>query len=95
MENKAKDRQPMKAHEGRDSTSEKAHGKRENWDVDNLADEASQKDVNEIQRQVLRGDETKGNPDERDIAGGAHPNETAQGREEAKNDVKGKANVNG
>jgi hypothetical protein len=68
---------------------------REGWKVEKLADEASQQDVDEIQRQTLRGDETKGDADERDAAGRVDSNETAQGREEAKNDVKGKANVNG
>ena len=95
MERKAKDRQPMTEGKARDFNVQEKHEERENWNVDQLADEASQKDVNEFQRQILRGDETKGNPNERDHAGSVDPNETAQGREEAKNDVKGKANVNG
>lgn len=73
----------------------KDEGQREEWDVKNLSDEASQIDENEIQRQLRRGDETEGDPNDRDIAGKAESRDTPQGREEAKNDVKGKANING
>jgi hypothetical protein len=65
------------------------------WGVEELSDEASQKDFDEFQRQIKRGDETEGDPDKRDEAGSVDSNETPQGREEAKNDVEGKANVNG
>lgn len=68
---------------------------REGWNIEKLSEEASQKDEDEIQRQTLRGDETKGNPDNRDVVGGVDADETPHGREEAKNDVKGKANANG
>ncbi len=74
---------------------DKAKGSRQGWDVQELADEASQQNVDEIQRQTLRGDETKGDADERDNAGNVDKNETPQGREEAKNNLKNKANVNG
>jgi hypothetical protein len=67
----------------------------QNWDTGKLSEEASQKDADEIQRQTLRGDESKGNPDNRDHAGSADSKDTPQGREEAKNDAGGKANVNG
>ncbi len=66
----------------------------EGWNIKELANEASQIDEDEIQRQTLRGDETKGNPDDRDNAGSVNTDETPQGREEAKNDVQGKANTN-
>jgi hypothetical protein len=70
-------------------------GKNQNWDIEKLSKEASQKDEDEIRRQTLRGDESKGNPDNRDNAGSADSKDTPQGREEAKNDVAGKANANG
>jgi hypothetical protein len=60
-----------------------------------IAEQASLKHKDEIKRQILRGDESKGDPDERDIAGAPEPNETPHGREEAKNDKAGVANVNG
>jgi hypothetical protein len=69
--------------------------RKENWNTEKLGDEASQKDEDEIQRQTLRGDETKGNPDNRDHAGSVETDETPQGREESKNDAPGKANANG
>jgi hypothetical protein len=95
MENKEKDGQPPYQKERENVSTDAAEGSREGWDVQKLADEASQKDVDEIQRETLRGDETKGDADERDIVGKVDSNETWQGREEAKNDTKGKANTNG
>lgn len=68
---------------------------REGWRAEEIYDEASQIDQDDIQRQINRGDESKGNPNERDTAGSVDKNETAQGREEAKNDLKNKANANG
>ncbi|HEY0658758.1 MAG TPA: hypothetical protein VGD05_09800 [Pyrinomonadaceae bacterium] len=73
----------------------KEDGERDEWNVKELSDEASQTDENEIQRQLRRGDETEGDADERDIAGRSESKDTPQGREEAKNDIKGKANTNG
>lgn len=68
---------------------------RQGWKVKDLADQGSQITEDQIQRQVLRGDETKGDPDERDNAGGVDSKDTPQGREEAKSDHKGAANNNG
>jgi hypothetical protein len=68
---------------------------REGWSVQELADEASQQSIDEIQRQTLRGDVTKGDADEGDVAGNVNSNETSQGREEAKNNIGDKANANG
>ncbi len=79
----------------RDGVSQGDEGQRDEWSVKELADEASQIDENEIQRQLRRGDETKGDAEERDIAGRSASRDTPQGREEAKNDIKGKANTNG
>ena len=76
-------------------SSDETEGHREGWNIDKVADEASQKDEDEIQRQTLRGDESKGNPDNRDHAGSVDSDDTPQGREEAKNDLVDKANANG
>jgi hypothetical protein len=95
MENKEKNMQPPYQKEREGLSSEEAAGSREGWNVQDLADQASQKNVDEIQRETLRGDETEGDADNRDMAGNVERHETAQGREEAKNDVKGKANANG
>ncbi len=78
--------------EREDLSTEAIEGTRQGWDIKKLSEEASQKDDDEIQRQTLRGDETKGNPDDRDIAGSVKSDETPQGREEAKNEAKGKTN---
>jgi hypothetical protein len=95
MQNKEKDTQPHYQKERENFSTGKAEGSREDWDIQKLADEASQKNVDEIQRETLRGDETKGDADNRDIVGNVDRRETWQGREEAKNDTKGKANTNG
>lgn len=63
--------------------------------IKNLADEASLMERDEIQRRILRGDETKGEPDDRDIAGAVESSETPHGRENAKTIQKGVANKNG
>lgn len=95
MREKAKDRQPMKPDGTADRNSQGGLGEREGWSVDELAEEASQQEVNEIQRMILRGDETEGDPDKRDIAGATDFEDTDRGREETKNDLEEKANVNG
>jgi hypothetical protein len=64
-------------------------------DIKNITDEASHRDADGILRQTLRGDETKGNPDERDVAGATEFKDTPHGREETKNDKAGAANQNG
>ena len=58
--------------------------KREDWDVERLANESANKPTDEIVREVLRGDEAKGNPDTRDIVGSVDSKDTPQGREETK-----------
>ena len=95
MQNKQKDMQPPYQDEREGVSTGEAAGSREGWDVDKLGDEASQKNTDEIQRETLRGDETEGDANERDIVGNVPTNETWQGREEAKNDKEGKANANG
>lgn len=60
-----------------------------------IAEQASNKTPDEIQREILRGDESTGDPDERDVAGAARSEDTPQGREESKNDISEKANTNG
>lgn len=60
-----------------------------------LADEASNRDGDDILRELLRGDETVGDPDKRDNAGGPARRDTPQGREETKNDIADTENVNG
>lgn len=61
--------------------------------------EIHQEGVNELPddmlRRTMRGNEAKGNPDNRDIVGGVDSSETPQGREESKNDTGSKANKNG
>lgn len=58
---------------------------REDWSVEDIANEAVNLMPDEIQRQMLRGDESEGDADERDVVGNVNPNETPQGREATKN----------
>ena len=58
--------------------------KREGWDIQKLAKEATNEQPDEILRKTLRGNENKINGDELDIVGSVDSNETPQGREENK-----------
>lgn len=59
----------------------------EDLDVKKINDESTNKPSDETLREVLRGDESKGDADERDIVGGSESIDTPQGREEAKKDT--------
>ena len=59
---------------------------RDDWSVKKIADEATNQLSDETLRQFLRGDESKGNADDRDIVGSSETIDTQQGREEAKKD---------
>ena len=50
---------------------------RNGWQAEELVEESANKDPDETVRQILRGDETKGSPDNRDIAGSPKSDETA------------------
>ena len=64
-------------------------------EIKNITDEGSLRDADGALRQTLRGDESKGDPDERDIAGATASDDTPHGREETKKDKAGAANQNG
>lgn len=59
-----------------------------------IAEQASKPDLDQIHRQPLRGDETKGDPDERDVAGSLEHEETPHGWEERKHQVEEEAEKN-
>ena len=56
-----------------------------------IADQASKPDYEQIHRQTRRGDETKGDPDARDVAGATRHEETPHGWEERKHQVEQEA----
>jgi len=58
--------------------------KRDQWNAEDLANEATNMPSDEITRGMLRGDETQGTPDDRDIVGGVASKDTAHGRKETK-----------
>lgn len=58
--------------------------KRQGWNAEEISEEAANKQPDEIAREFLRGDETEGNPDERDIVGGVEFIDTPHGRKETK-----------
>lgn len=58
--------------------------KREGWSAEKVSEEASNKEPDEIYRQMKRGDETEGDADERDVAGAPKIGETPYEREETK-----------
>ncbi len=95
---KPKDYQPPFQDEREGLSQEQLEGNPQGWDkedIKDITDEASHRDADGVLRQTLRGDETKGDPDERDIAGGPDHEDTAHGREETKKDTEGATNVNG
>ena len=97
-ENKVKDYQPPYQEEREEFSSEEiAQGldRPSKGEIKDITDEASHRDPDGILRQTLRGDETKGDPDARDIAGSTDFEDTPHGREETKNDKAGAANQNG
>lgn len=57
---------------------------RQNWDAERVSEESANKPSDDIVREMLRGDESKGNPDDRDVAGGVESADTPHGREETK-----------
>ena len=59
-----------------------------------IAEQASKPDHEQIYRQPLRGDETKGDPDKRDVAGATEHEDTPHGREERKHQVEKEAKRN-
>ncbi len=58
--------------------------KREGWSAEQISEESSNQMPDEILRQVLRGNESKGDADSRDILGSSQTVDTPQGREQAK-----------
>lgn len=54
------------------------------WSAEEIASEATNKPDDEIKREMLRGDETEGDADERDVVGSVKSEETAHGSKEAK-----------
>lgn len=60
---------------------------REDWNIKEIAEESTNKPADETLREVLRGDESRGDADERDVVGGSDSDDTPQGREEAKKDT--------
>ncbi len=57
---------------------------KQGWEAEKIAEESANKPSDDIVRQMQRGDESKGNPDDRDTAGGVESADTPHGREETK-----------
>lgn len=58
---------------------EKTNIEREGWQADELGEQSAYQDSTEFARQIVRGDESKGDPDKRDIAGSIPLIETTDG----------------
>lgn len=59
--------------------------------ADEIIDQGSRPDADAIRRQIRRGDESKGDADERDVAGALDYEETPHGGEERKTQIKKEA----
>ena len=69
----------------KEENEETSNVEREDRNIEKIADEAANKSADETLRQILRGDESRGDADERDVVGSSASIDTPQGREEAKN----------
>lgn len=78
----------------KDDSVEKV-GQPDRSEIEDITNEASLGDADTILRQTLRGDETKGDPNDRDHAGATRFEDTPHGREETKKDGAGAAKQNG
>jgi hypothetical protein len=56
--------------------------KREGWSAEELGEQSAYEDTTEMGRRLRRGDETAGDPEARDVAGGVRDDETSHGRED-------------
>lgn len=74
--------------------SSEVRGRSSELSAEEIARQGSKTDHDEIQRQILRGDETQGDPDERDHAGALDHEDTPHGREERKHEVESEADNN-
>ncbi len=63
------------------SDSEETNVKREGWSADDLGEQSTYEGTTEISRRLRRGDETAGDPDERDVAGAIPEKDMPHGRE--------------
>jgi hypothetical protein len=72
-----------------------AEAKGTNLSREEIEEQASKPDHEQIYRQTRRGDETKGDPDERDVAGAIDHEDTPHGWEERKHDVAQEAEGDG
>ena len=64
-------------------------------EIEGITGESSYADSDTTLRQMRRKDESKGDPDARDVAGATKFEDTPHGREETKQDKSGAANQNG
>lgn len=55
--------------------------KREDWSAEDLGEQSSYEGTTEMSRRLRRGNETVGDPNERDVAGAIPKEDTPQGRE--------------
>ena len=92
---KVKDMQPPYQESHENLPSKQTEGQSESLTSGEIGSQASGKDEDEIQREMLRGGSSGSKADDKDVAGSVDSGETPQGREEAKNDVGGKSNKNG
>jgi hypothetical protein len=79
---------------GIENMSDTNTGQSNRLSPEEIAEQASKPDHDQIYRQPLRGDETKGDPDDRDVAGAPDYEETPHGREERKHQIEKEAEKN-
>ncbi len=61
--------------------SEETKVEKEGWSADDLGEQSTYEGATEISRRLRRGDESVGDPDERDVAGATPESDMPHGRE--------------
>lgn len=70
------------------NSDNKADPVEDDFSSSDIAEEGSLNDQDDVQRQMLRGDESKGDPDQRDNAGAPDHDETPHGYADTKTQIK-------
>jgi hypothetical protein len=63
------------------TTHRETEPERDSWNVADLGEQSSYEGTTEMKRRLRRADETKGDPDARDVAGSIPKKDTPHGRE--------------
>jgi hypothetical protein len=79
--------------DARNSSKEEHIARREGWSAEDIGEESSYEGTTETSRRLRRGDESVGDPDERDVAGATAEKDMPQSRELRRKPHRSSANL--